>query len=65
MTVNTKDRSAEDLLSRLRRHVGHELQCRREITEIGGYRLEAVALICNTCAEGVIEATARMKRARR
>lgn len=59
--------TTDDVVTELRRHVGHSLRCVRETTgDVAGYVVETVALRCEDCGEVVLEATQRvLKRARR
>ena len=56
------DRS-EELLTRLRRHVGHQLRCVHDTSgEIAGWVVETVALRCDDCGEVVLEATKQVRK---
>lgn len=61
------DIRTDELLARLRRHVGHTLRCSRETTgAVGSYVVETVGLRCEECGEVVLEAMQRvLKRAAR
>jgi hypothetical protein len=51
----------DDLVDRLRRHVGHSLRCVKESSGVvEGYVVETVALRCDDCGEVVLEAVRRL-----
>jgi hypothetical protein len=60
--------TAQELMKRLRRHVGHQLRCLHETSgAVGGYVIATVCVRCEDCGETVIDghATVLQKDARR
>jgi len=47
--------TADDLRALLRRHVGHQLRCVREVVTLERLTVETIALRCDDCGEVVIE----------